>query len=173
MSDQVEAGAAAAAPPVPSVGVAAGITLLVVIALVPWFLIGGRFIEPFSLFGGILAAWFWLNLESANPARIPHTLLGAVVGALLAWLPLLLMAQMGGTGLVIALLLMVVAIFLDIIALVPLAINKATMLFLTVAAAPVVQIHVNFPHFIASTVIGGLYFMAFTEVVKRAATRGR
>ena len=164
---------APAAPTVPSAVVALGITALVIIALLPWFLIGGRFIEPFSLFGGILAAWFWLNVEQAQRARAPHVIVGALVGLALSWLPLLLAAQMGTSGIIIALLAMVLAIFLDIIAAVPLAVNKSTMLFLTVAAAPVVQLHVNFPQLMASTVIGGLYFIAFTEAVKWVATRPR
>ena len=176
MNDSSAAAPSAAPPPAavaapPSAAIAAIITALVVVALVPWFLIGGRFIDPLCLVGGVLVAWFWLNLEQAVLARAPHTLLGAIVGIGLAWLPLLLAARFGTAGLLIGLGAMIVAIFLDIIAVVPIAVNKSTMLFLTVAAAPIVQLRVDFPQLIASTLIGGLYFIAFTEVVKRVAAR--
>lgn len=154
----------------PGAGVGAMITALVIVALVPWFLIGGRFLNIEVLVGGILLGWYWLNVESADAKRIPASIIGALVGIAIAWAALYLATRLGVPGLLIGLAIMIITIWLDIVGWLPLAVNKATMLFLTIAAAPIVQLHVDFPQLAISTLVGGLYFMAFTEAVKWAAS---
>lgn len=155
----------------PGAGVGAMITTLVIVALLPWFLIGGRFLNIEVLVGGVLLGWYWLNVENADRSRIPASIIGALVGIAIAWAALYLATNHGVPGIFIGLGIMIVAIWLDIVGWLPLATNKATMLFLTIAAAPIVQLHVDFPQLAISTLVGGLYFMAFTEVVKWAATK--
>ena len=53
----------------------------------------------------------------------------------------------------------------------PMLFNAAAMLFLTVAAAPLVQLKVNFINLGISTIVGGLFFAGFIEAVKWIATK--
>ena len=69
----------------------------------------------------------------------------------------------GPQGTVIGLLVMLAAIYLQIIAALPLVFNVAAMLYLTVAAAPLVQLKVDFVDFALATVAGGLFFAGFVE----------
>ena len=50
-------------------------------------------------------------------------------------------------------------------------VNAATMLYVTLAAAPLVQLHVNWIELVLSTVIGGLFFGGVVEGLKRLAAR--
>ncbi len=54
---------------------------------------------------------------------------------------------------------------------VPFAINASTMLFLTVAAAPLIQLKVNWQELVLSTVVGGLFFGAVVTGITRLAAR--
>ena len=94
-----------------------------------------------------------------------------MVGLILAWQVVYLTGLYGSTGTIIGLLVMVAGIYLQIINVVPVLFNAAAMLFLTVAAAPLVQLKVNFINLGISTVVGGLFFAGFIEAVKWIATK--
>ena len=66
---------------------------------------------------------------------------------------------------------MVVALYLDIIKAAPLVVNTSTMLYLTLAAAPLIQFNVNWTELVLSTVLGGLFFGLVVEGLKRVAAR--
>jgi hypothetical protein len=162
----------APAEEVPPGPLAALAILGIVIALiVAWVLIATQFIADTSLVGGFMLLWYWATVDRLETARLPAAMIGAVVGIALAWFLVWGAATYGTPGLVAALLSVLLTLFFDIRKTVPLAVNAATTLFLTLAAAPLVQLHVNWVELVLSTVAGGLFFGAVAEGLKRLAAR--
>ena len=166
MSDQTSG---AVPPPSPVAGL--GIAAVVAIAIIGWAIIGGRLFQETSLFGGFLMLWHYANMEQLEIKRLPQALAGAVVGIALSWQVVWLTQHMGPQGTLIGLLVMLAAIYLQIIAVFPSFFNAAAMLYLTVAAAPLVQLKVDFPDFIMASVAGGLFFAGFVESLKWIAAK--
>lgn len=164
-----EAPQAAEAAPSPVAGL--GIVAIVVVAIIGWAILGSMIVDELSLFGGFLMLWHYANIEQLDIKRLPAALAGAVVGLILAWQVVYLTGLYGSTGTIIGLLVMVAAIYLQIINVVPLLFNAAAMLFLTVAAAPLIQLKVNWINLGISTVVGGLFFAGFIEAVKWIAAK--
>lgn len=169
MSEASTAPARAVTPPGPLAGF--GILLIVIVAIVGWIVVGSRFLSDVSLFGGFLLLWYWSNVEQLSLRRLPAALLGALVGISLAWGLLYGLTNYGAIGLGVGLLLLIIAIYLDILKVVPLFVNASTMLFVTIAAAPLVQLKVNWVELCLATVIGGLFFAVFVEAVKWLAAK--
>lgn len=162
-------GPAAAPPPTPLVAFA--ILVIVTVALVGWVVIASQFLSEVSFFGGFLMLWYWANVDELSVHKLPKTLLGALVGIGLAWVLLYGGTNYGLGGLLAGLALLLFALYLDIMKAVPLFINSSTMLFVTVAAAPLVQRSIDWTELCLSTVLGGLFFAAFVEGAKRLAAR--
>lgn len=169
MSNTNQSTATAAPPPGPLVG--AGILVIVLVAIVAWAAVAGRFLSDVSLFGGFLMLWYWANVEQLSLARLPAALIGALVGIGLAWALLYGTVKYGGAGLLVGLLLLVLALYLDILKVVPLFVNASTMLYVTVAAAPLVQLKVDWVELCLATLGGGIFFAVFVEAVKWLASK--
>lgn len=148
-----------------------GVVGVVVVAVAAWAVIGSALFSEATLFGGFLLLWHWANLEQLEIKRLPATIAGALVGIALAWQVVYLVSVLGTNGLILGLLVMVAAIYLQIINAVPFLFNAAAMLYLTVAAAPLIQLKVDFAELALSTVVGGLFFGLFVESLKRVAAR--
>lgn len=166
MSDTNSAPTAA---PGPVAGL--GIVAIVVVAIVAWVVIGTKLFSDVTLFGGFLLLWHWANLEHLDIKRLPPTIAGALVGIALAWQVIYLAGIMGTNGLILGLLIMVAAIYLQIINVVPFLFNPAAMLFLTVAAAPLIQLKVDFAELALSTLVGGVFFGLFIVSLQWLAAR--
>lgn len=145
--------------------------IIVLIALIAWIVIGTRFMSDTSLVGGFLMLWYWANNEQLALNRLPAALIGAVVGIGLGWALVYGAIHYGTAGLIAALLLLIAALYLDIIKAVPLFVNTATMLYVTIAAAPLIQLHVNWIELVLSTVLGGLFFASYVEAAKWLAVK--
>jgi hypothetical protein len=148
-----------------------GIVAIVVVAVVAWVIIGTALLSDVSLFGAFLLLWHWANLEALEIKRLPATIAGALVGIALAWQVVYLTTIMGSNGTILGLLIMVAAIYLQVINVLPFLFNAAAMLFLTVAAAPLIQLKINFVELALATVVGGLFFGLFVEAIKRIAAK--
>lgn len=160
-----------APPPGPIAGLAIlGIVLALIVA---WIVLGTQALHlaDTSLVGGFMMLWYWANNEQLEISRLPAALIGAVVGIGLGWFLVFGAVHYGGAGLTAALLLLVLGLYLDIIKALPLIVNTSTMLYVTLAAAPLVQLHVNWTELVISTVIGGLFFGGVVEGLKRLAAR--
>jgi hypothetical protein len=155
------------APPGPVAALA--ILAIVVILIVAWIAIALQVIADTALVGGFMLLWYWAACDKLEIARLPSAIIGAVAGIGVAWFLVWGATNYGTAGLVAALLLLLLALYLDIRKSVPLAFNTATTLFLTLAAAPLVQLHVNWGELVLSTVVGGLFFGGAVEGVKRLA----
>ncbi len=164
-----ETNAAPAAAPGPLAGL--GIVAIVVVAVVAWAIIGTALFSGVSLFGAFLLLWHWANLEALEIKRLPATIAGALVGIALAWQVVYLTSTMGNNGTILGLLIMVAAIYLQVINVLPFLFNAAAMLFLTVAAAPLIQLKIDFAELAMATVVGGLFLGLFVEAIKRIAAR--
>lgn len=169
MSDAAITPAETAPPPGKLAALA--ILAIVIVLIVAWIAIATQFIADTSLVGGFLLLWYWAVCEKLETPRLPPAIVGAVVGIGLAWFLVWGAANYGTAGLIAALALLLVTLYLDILKAMPLAINAATTLFLTLAAAPLVQLHVNWGELVLSTVAAGLFFGTVAEGMKRAAAR--
>ena len=169
MTDTATAAAEVAPPPGPVAGlVILGVVLALIVA---WIVVGGLFLQPISLFGGFLMLWYWANNEQLQFKRLPAAIIGAVVGIGLGWFIVYGTVHYGTAGTIGALVLLVLALYLDIIKAVPLVVNTSTMLYVTVAAAPLVQLNVIWSELVLSTVIGGVFFGLAVVGLQRLAAR--
>ena len=170
MNDTTNPPAAAAAP-----GPVAGIvvTLIAVLIIVAWIALGLTVLhlQDTSLVGGFLLLYYWANNGQLEIKQLPAAIVGGLVGIFLAWFVVYATVRWGNPGLALALALFVLALYLDVIKAVPAVVNTSTMLYLTVAAAPLVQLHVDWQELVIATVIGGLFFGLVVEGLKRAAAR--
>jgi hypothetical protein len=150
-------------PPSPLAGL--GVLAVLITGIVGWFALGGTFLSETSLFGGVLVLWYWAKVEHLAMKRLPATITGALVGIGVAWAMFYGASSYGATGVVLGLLLLIVAIYLDIIEIFPLFVNTSTMLFSIVAAAPLVQLKVNWVELLLAAAGGGLFFGAYVAAV--------
>jgi hypothetical protein len=162
MNEDVVAPVTMPPPPTPLAGV--GVAAAVVTAIAGWLALGGSLLSEASLFGGLLMLWYWANIEQLSLRCLPRAIFGALVGIGLAWGMFYGASQFGPAGLAVGLILLIIAIYLDILKVVPLFVNGATMLYSIIAAAPLVQLKVNWAELCIATIGGGLFFGAFVAV---------
>jgi hypothetical protein len=105
--------------------------------------------------------WYWAKVEHLSMQRLPASIMGALVGIAIAWAMFYGASNYGAMGAAIGLALLIIAIYLDIIQIMPLFMNASTMLFSIVAAAPLVQLKVNWIELSLATAGGGIFFGAF------------
>ncbi|WP_296676108.1 hypothetical protein [Novosphingobium sp.] len=156
-------------PPTPIAGLA--ILAIVVVLLVAYMAVALQFVADTALVGAFMLLWYWANNGELEISRFPAALVGSVVGIAVAWFLAYGPTHMGGLGMALSLVALLLALYLDIIKAIPKIVNNATMLFVTLAAAPLVQLHVNWGQLLATTVLGGLFFAAAVEGLKRVAAR--
>jgi hypothetical protein len=154
-----------ATPPSPKPLAGVGVAAAVVIAIAGWLAVGGSLLSEASLFGGLLMLWYWANIEQLALRRLPSAIFGALVGIGLAWGMFYGATHYGPSGLAIGLLLLIAAIYIDILKVLPMFVNAATMLYSIIAAAPLVQLKVNWIELCLATIGGGLFFGAFVGAV--------
>lgn len=159
------------ATPPPGLAVGLGIFVVVVVGLVAWTWLMVPLVTPLSLFGGYLMLWYWANVEQLSMRRLPAALAGALVGIAIAWVLVYGPAHYGGTGLAVGLILLLAALYLDIVKRLPTFVNASTMLYVTVAAAPLVQLKVDWIELVIATVSGGLFFAGFVAAVQWLAQK--
>jgi hypothetical protein len=141
------------------------ILMLVIVAVVAWIILGTALLRVTSFFASFLFLWYWASVEQADFKQWPQCLIGALVGLALAWQSHYLPVHYGTAGLVIALLVIVAAVYAQIMNWAPMAINRSAMLYLTVLAAPALLDKLDVVE-MATAIIGGAIF--FAGVVKLA-----
>jgi hypothetical protein len=141
------------------------IFLLVIGAAVGWLVIGTKALGITSFFASFLFLWYWAAVEQADFKQWPQCVIGALVGVGLAWQSAYLPTHFGNGGMIAGIAVLLIAIYVQIMNWVPIAINRAAMLFLTVMAAPALLKQLD----VAETtmaIVGGAIF--FAGVVKLA-----
>lgn len=121
-------------------------------------------------FSSFLLLWHWATVEKGKFSGLPASLLGALIGLGLAWQSIYFIGHFGvPSGLVMALIPILVALFLVIMNWVPIAFNSSAMLFLTVRGAPALASSVNFGELSKAVVSGALFFAAVVYLAKLSA----
>ncbi len=158
--------AAAAPPQQMPLGQAAIITVGVVV-VIAGFVALGAWLHVTPLYAGFLLLWAWSALHELSLKALPGALIGALSGASLSFM-LQTGAAMGSVQLIVlALLLMIAALFLVVAGRAALFCNQSTMLFITVFNAPVIQAGENFRQVFVATVLGAVWFGLVAWVVSR------
>ncbi len=116
-------------------------------------------------YAGLLFFWYWGVFGKVEFRALSSTVIGAVGGTGTAWLLQYLASTGNGTGQILVLLAIAVAIVVQVTDRLPIAINPAFMLFLTVFAAPVIERHENFLLVFASIGLAVLYFGGIVAII--------
>ena len=163
----------AEAPPPPGKIAGLAITAIVMVLIVGWIALalGVLKLTDTTLVGAFMFLWYWANNEQLRFDRLVPAMLGSLVGIGIAWFLVYGAQHYGGPGLTAALALLVLALYLDVIKALPLLVNTATMLFVTLAAAPLIQLHVDWIELVISTVAGGAFFAGAVFALQKLAAR--
>lgn len=135
------------------------VVLLVVAAIVGWILIGSKVLGVTSFFASFLFLWYWAAVEQADYGQWTQSVVGALVGLLLAWQSAYLGAHYGQNGMIAGIVILLVAIYVQVMNWVPIAVSRSTMLYLTVLAAPAILEKLD-PVETAIAIVGGAVFFA-------------
>jgi hypothetical protein len=135
------------------------IFLLVLGAIIGWLVLGSTVFGVTSFFASFLFLWYWAAVEQADFKQWPQCVIGALVGVGLAWQSHYLPTHFGNTGMIVGILILLVAIYAQIMNWVPIAINRAAMLYLTVLAAPALLERMSVAE-TAIAIVGGAVFFA-------------
>ena len=167
MSDNAQA----ASTPGPVAGIA--ITAIVIVLIVAWIAlaVGVLNMTDKTLVGAFMFLWYWANNEQLQFNRLVPAMIGSLVGIGIAWFLWYGPAAHGGTGLIAALGVLIAALYLDVTKMVPVAVNTATMLYVTLAAAPLIQLQVDWMELAKSTVLGGAFFAGAVFALQKLAAR--
>ena len=152
-------------PPAPSPLAGLAVAAVVVTGIFGWVALAGRFLSEASLFAGFMMLWYWAKVEHLAMRRLPSAVLGGLVGVGLAWVIHYGSLTYGPGGFGFGLALLVVAIYLDVIEIVPMLVNASTMLYSIVAAAPLIQLKIDWLELCFATVGGGLFFGAYVAAI--------
>lgn len=140
--------------------------LAVVVIVVAGFLVLTAAVGNHEAWAGFLFLLYWSMVEGMKPESLPKSIVGALVGLGIASLLFLLPERLGNTpGLLAFLVVILVLVYLQLRGRLPLAINAATMIFLTVATIPHVQAHASFTQTLGALLLGVAYFGGLALIV--------
>lgn len=152
------ASAQPVAPAAPALSPAKGLlALLAIIVLVALFIGLTHVAGVAEFWTGFLFILYWAGFEHVQREKLPHAVVGSLLGLSLAYALHALPPLLGGAGWAIALGALLVAIYCQVMGWLPIAINMATMLFLTVGTIPAVQQHADLAGAFAGLVLGILF----------------
>ena len=140
------------------------IMILVIASVVAWMYFGGIYFAIKSNFATFLLLWYWANVEGASFSRMPATVIGALVGVGLALTLRYLPTVSPQFGLWAALAIIIIAVFVQIMNWLPIAINASAMLYLTVMAAPSILMQIDILEMAKAVVVGAIFFMGVVKI---------
>lgn len=159
------ASGAAGLSPLKGLGVLLGV-IVAVAALVGI----GMALELSALYGGFLFVLYWTGFCHAEIDKFLPAVVGSLGGLVLAYALKALPVMLGGSaGMVLALLLILLAIYAIIMGWVPMLVNNAFMLFLTVGTIPALQQDVTLSQMARAVVIAAVYVGALVLLGKKLA----
>lgn len=159
--------APAHAAPMP-MGTAAIVTFGVVVLIIGYIALGTA-LGLVPLYAGFLLLWYFGAIDVLEPGALPALAIGALCGTGTAFLLQQGLAMYGPAGTLPVLALIVFAVFCQLVGWLPLAINRAYMLYLTVMAAPLLQTHERFAPVFAAIVVATVYFGGIVLIGRRIA----
>jgi hypothetical protein len=168
MSDQ--SGPAAS----PTLATGALITAVIVAAITGWVFLGPLALGITSLYASFLFGWYWISMEHGVFRQWLPCLLGALLGLAFNWAVHMLAPKLGMPGALIAILVALAAlIFVQVMNWLPVAVNRCTMLFITVLAAPALLEKMNFTEVAIAISGAAVYFAAVMKAVRLYTGRKR
>lgn len=170
MQDHTTAAPDAASPARLPTMAALAITFGIVVLIVG-FLAVGTALKLQPLYAAFLLLWFWTSVDGTRFNALPAAVIGAFGG--LANSYLLQLGTHGGNVpmIVVALVLMVLALFMLVAQRLPMLFNPSYMLFLTVLNAPLIQQGESFDQVIAATALGIVWFGASAWIAQTLIAR--
>jgi hypothetical protein len=160
----MSAPSGAAAPVQLPLGQALIVTIGVIVA-VAGFVALGAVLHVVPLYAGFLLLWVWSALHALSLKALPAALAGALTGAALSFALQTAAAMASPLLIVLALLLMIGAVFLVVAGRAALVCNQSTMLFITVLNAPLLQAGEDFRGVTLAIALGAAWFGAVAWVV--------
>ena len=158
----------APSPPTPAVGVA--ILLILIVAGVS-FIYVNSLLHLTDFWAGFLFLTYWMAAEQVQPGAFVSSAVGAVVGLLVALGLQMLPHLYGNVGEAVAVVIMLVAIYFQIVGWVKVAFNFSTMIFLTAGAAVPIQAHTDVINALKSLGLGIVFFGAVVMGAQKLAAR--
>lgn len=143
--------------PTMSAGTALVVTGAVVL-LIAGFIALGLLFGLTPLYAGFLLLWYWSSVDEIAAKALAPLMIGAIGGTALAWLLQYAAVRAGLAGALPVLGLIVLAIYAQLRGWLPLLINRAFMLYLTVMAAPLLQAGESFGSVMIAIVAATAYF---------------
>jgi hypothetical protein len=126
-----------------------------------------------SPYAGFLFLFYWTGVKQAAAREYPPALLGALGGVALAFLLYALPPAIGTAGFAVALLAICAAIYALVMGWLPLVVNNAMMLLLTVGTIEAIQRAADFAGMAASILLaaalGGLLLLVSRAMARRGS----
>ena len=143
-----------------------------VIIVVAGFIALLTLLDNHETWAGFLFLLHWTMGEGAKPEALPRSITGSLVGLGTASLLVLLPPVLGETvGGLLALAVILVLVYAQIRGQAQVAVNMATMLFLTVGTSPHLQANAQFVQILLSLLLGVAYFGGLALAVGWVAKR--
>lgn len=151
------------------------LVLLAVIVVIGIYIAIATILNLTEMWAGFLFLLYWSLMEEAKPERLTPSIIGAFVGMGTASMMALLPPLLGmGPGMAVFGVTVLVLVYAIIIGWAPVAVNAATMLFLTVGTVPHLEANANYGQIFLGIIAGIVYFgglalIAATVTRKKAA----
>ena len=153
-------------PPTP---MAAAVILAIVVVAGVAFIYANTMLGLTDFWAGFLFLTYWMAAEQAQPGAFVSSAVGAVVGLLVALGLQVLPHLYGNAGEAAALVIMLAAIYLQIVGWLKVAFNFSTMIFLTAGAAVPIQVHTDVLNALKALVLGIVFFGAIVMGAQKLA----
>ena len=148
-------------------GMAAIILVAIVILIGIYSVIGTLAGCGPGLIAGYMFAFYWGSIKEASPGEVAPTLVGGLCGLGAAYLIHLMPILWPAIGLPLVLGLVAVLIYLLLIQLLPIAINNAMMLYLTIGTAGIFKTGQTFVAAAGALVLAAAYMTALLIGIPR------
>lgn len=169
VNSPTETSVAGAAPVLP-IGMAVLVGLGLVAVLAGFVAIGiAAGIAP--LYAGFLILWYFGSVDNLESKSLPALFVGALGGLATSWLVQYGAAHWGAFGALPGLAVIIIAIIFQLAGWLPLIINRAYMLYVTVLGAATLQLHEDFGQVALAIVAGTLYFGGIVYLGKLIAAK--
>lgn len=146
--------------------------LLAVIVVIAGYIAAAIALHLSEPWAGFLFLLYWSMAEQAKLDRIAPSAIGAFVGMGTAAMMALLPPAIGmGPGMAIFMAVVLVLVYAIIMGWAPIAVNMATMLFLTVGTIPHVQAHADFGQVFLGIIAGIVFFGGLALIAAAVARR--
>ena len=152
------------------VGMAALVTLGLVVVIVGYVFLGAAAgITP--LYAGFLVLWYFGGIDNLETKALPALAIGALAGIATSGLVQYGAVHWGPTGAIPGLIVIIIAIFFQLAGWLPLVINRAYMLYVTVMGAQLLQAQEDFTKVALAMLLGTVYFGGIVFVGKLIAAK--